>query len=165
MKLKVKSRTIKSKRWLKLKYLLLLRAKGGPEMVAKGFSIGLAIEMITLPTIGLAFLLIFPLVYYLRASFSGALIGFVFGKLIYIPTALINFRVGRLILSEHFAHKIHFHPHWLESMVKMNIYLIVGGVIVGSLLGLIIYYPIKYILEIYAAKRKEKRRKRKSTSN
>ena len=40
----------KSKRWLKFKYLFLFRAKGGTAMAAKGFSIGLAIEMFTLPT-------------------------------------------------------------------------------------------------------------------
>ncbi len=54
-------------------------------MVAMGFSIGIFVEMFTLPTGGLAFLLIFPLVYLLRASVASALLGFMFGKVIYLP--------------------------------------------------------------------------------
>ena len=57
-----------TKRWFKYKYILLLRAKGGPSKVARGFSVGLFVEMFTLPTFGFAFVLIFPLVYLLRAN-------------------------------------------------------------------------------------------------
>jgi uncharacterized protein (DUF2062 family) len=148
--------------WLKLKYILLLRAKGGPAMVAKGFSIGLFIEMFTLPTFGLAAVLILPLVYIMRASLPGALIGFVFGKIIYLPVAFLNKKVGHWVLPKHMVRKIHFYPHWLSDIVKNGIYLIAGGIIVGLILGVLFYFPVKRILEIYAARRKEKRRKRKA---
>lgn len=80
-------------RWFRYKYLQLTRAKGGPALVAMGFSIGIFVEMFTLPTGGLAFLLIFPLVYLLRASVASALLGFMFGKVIYLP--LMFFFIAR----------------------------------------------------------------------
>jgi uncharacterized protein (DUF2062 family) len=160
--LKIKSRWAGLKRWFKLKYVLLLRAKGGPANVAKGFSIGLFIEMFTLPTFGLAFVLILPLVYFTRASLPGALVGFLFGKIIYLPFAFLNKRIGHLILPKHFAHKIHFHPQWLSDIVKSGLDLIIGGVIMGTLLGLIAYFPVRWLLEVYASRRKEKRKRRKA---
>lgn len=149
-------------RWFKYQYLKLTRAKGGPAMVALGFSIGLAIEMFTLPTAGLAFFLIFPLVYSLRASMAAALIGFVFGKVIYIPMSFINKQVGALVMP----HGIRMHlqqilPDWLDTFLRFNMKLLVGGMIDGAVLGLLVFYPIKWMLEWVDGKRKEKRRKRK----
>lgn len=152
------------KRWFKYKYLLLTRAKGGPGMVAMGFSIGLAVEMFTLPTAGLAFFLIFPLIYLLRGSMAAALIGFVFGKIIYIPMTFIHLKVGSMVLprgTRKFLIDLNM-PDWLEMFVRSNLKLFVGGVIVGIVLGLLAYFPIRWGLELYDAKRKEKRKKRKA---
>ena len=110
-----KSRMTGITRWFKLKYNHLLRAKGGPSIVAKGFSIGLFVEMFTLPTFGLAAVLILPLVYFIEASLSGALVGFVFGKIIYLPFAFLNKRIGHWVLPKHFGHNIHFYPDWLSE--------------------------------------------------
>lgn len=148
------------KRWLKYKYLLLLRAKGGSAIVARGFAIGLAIEMFTLPTGGLAFFLIFPLVYLFRASLAGALLGFVFGKIIYIPMAFLNNKVGSLIVPRLHHQDIPFLPHWIERLLFMNLRLIVGGMIVGTILGIVLYFPLKWMLDMYTVRRKERRRQR-----
>ncbi|UUZ80837.1 DUF2062 domain-containing protein [Paenibacillus sp. P26] len=151
-----------TKRWFKYKYLLLTRAKGGPSLVAMGFSIGLAVEMFTLPTAGLAFFLIFPLVYLFRASMAAALIGFVFGKVIYIPMSFINRMVGGWVLPRAAKHNLlHMLPDWLDTFIRFNLKLFVGGVIVGIILGIIVYFPIKWLLEWYHDKRKERRKKRK----
>ncbi|MFK7693580.1 DUF2062 domain-containing protein [Paenibacillus sp. HJGM_3] len=150
------------RRWIKLKYLLLFRAKGGAAKVALGFAIGLAVEMFTLPTFGLAFFLIFPLAYLFRASLAAALIGFVFGKVIYIPMALINNKVGGWLVPDHFRDWIQFLPHWLKRMLYMNIKLIVGGIVNGALLGTLFYFPLKKLLEYYTEKRTEKRRLRRA---
>lgn len=162
MKSVKKSRMSGITRWLKLKYNLLLRAKGGPAIVAKGFSIGLFIEMFTLPTFGLAAVLILPLVYFLRASLPGALVGFVFGKIIYLPIAFLNKKIGHWVLPKHFARKIHFFPHWLSDIVKDGLYLIVGGIIMGAILAVLAYFPVRWILGMYASRRKEKRKQRKA---
>lgn len=148
-------------RWFKYKYLLLFRAKGGPAMVAKGFSIGLAVEMFTLPTFGLAFFLIFPLVKMFRASLASALIGFVFGKVIYVPLSFLINKVGGLALPKNFYRNLHHAlPQWLDLYLRVSFKLIVGGMIVGTALGIILYFPLKYLLEMYTAKRKEKRRRK-----
>jgi uncharacterized protein (DUF2062 family) len=153
----------KTKRWFKYKYLLLLRAKGGPSMVARGFSIGLAVEMFTLPTGGLAFLLIFPLIYLFRANLGGALIGFVFGKVIYIPFAFLNKQVGAFLIPKGTKrYLIHHLPHLLSNIIRGSLDLIVGGMVVGVILGIIVYFPIMFLLRYHADRRKEKRKARKA---
>lgn len=146
------------KRWLKLKYTQLMRAPGGPSFVALGFAIGIAIEMITLPTYGLAFFLIFPLVYWLRASLTGALLGFVAGKIIYIPVAFVNTIVGGWILPDKLNPHIPYAPHWLDHALLVNMKLIVGGAIDGLLLGFLLYFPVRFGIHYMAEKRKEKRK-------
>ncbi|TDG00499.1 DUF2062 domain-containing protein [Paenibacillus piri] len=151
------------KRWFKYKYLLLTRAKGGPGIVAMGFSIGLSVEMFTLPTAGLAFFLIFPLVYLFRGSMAAALIGFVFGKVIYLPLTYIHIKVGGMVLPRGTGrHLLAFLPDWMDMFIKSNLKLFVGGVIDGLLLGLLFYFPIRWALEYYHTQRKEKRKKRKA---
>lgn len=142
----------------------LLRAKGGPHIVALGFSIGLAIEMFTLPTVGLAFLLIFPLVYLFRASLASALLGFLFGKIIYPLMWFINKKVGSWVLPTRHSKRalLHFLPDWLAHILKQGLDLIVGGMIVGAVLGLIIYFPLRFLLKYTTERRKERRRLRKA---
>ncbi|WNR43548.1 DUF2062 domain-containing protein [Paenibacillus roseipurpureus] len=150
------------KRWFKYKYILLLRAKGGPSMVARGFSIGLFVEMFTLPTAGFAFALIFPLVYLLRANLPAALIGFVFGKVIYIPFSILNKQVGEALVPKHFKfYLIHHLPHMLSNIIRSGLDLIIGGMVVGLFLGIIAYFPVVLLLKYQANRRKEKRRLRK----
>jgi uncharacterized protein (DUF2062 family) len=148
----------KFKRWLRFKYIGLIRAKGGASMVAMGFAIGLAIEMFTLPTFGFAFLLIFPLVYLLKGNLPAALIGFVFGKVIYIPMAFLNAIVGGWVLPPHFTVHLPFLYEWVNRTLTTSLKLIVGGMIDGALLGALFYYPIKMSLDALKAKRREKRR-------
>ncbi|WP_244163373.1 DUF2062 domain-containing protein [Paenibacillus pectinilyticus] len=151
-----------TKRWFRYKYLLLLRAKGGPSMVARGFSVGLFVEMFTLPTAGFAFVLIFPLVYLLRANFAAALIGFVFGKVIYIPMSILNKQVGEALVPKHFKYYlIHHLPHLLSNIIRSGLDLIVGGMVVGLVLGLVAYFPVMLLLKYHTNRRKEKRRLRK----
>ncbi|MBD0380147.1 DUF2062 domain-containing protein [Paenibacillus sedimenti] len=152
-----------TKRWFKYKYLLLLRAKGGPSKVARGFSIGLTIEMFTLPTAGFAFVLIFPLVYLLRANLPAALIGFVFGKVIYIPFSILNKQVGNWLVPKYFKIYLITHlPDMLSHIIKSGLDLIVGGMAVGTVLGIIAYFPIMMLLKSHTNRRKEKRRVRKA---
>lgn len=149
-------------RWFKYKYLQLTRAEGGPAIVAAGFSVGLAVEMITLPTAGLAFFLIFPLVYLFRTNMAAALIGFLFGKIIYLPLTFLHRKVGEWVLPHHVhGDWLQMLPHWLLTFMKLNLKLIVGGAIDGVMLGLLVYFPIRWTLQWVDRKRKEKRRLRK----
>jgi uncharacterized protein (DUF2062 family) len=145
-------------RWLKYKYLLLMRAKGGASIVAMGFAIGLAIEMFTLPTLGFAFVLIFPLCYMLRGNMPAALIGFVVGKIIYIPMMYPNTKVGALILPSDLSFHLPIVPEWFDHLLVTNLKLIIGGMVDGAILGLLCYFPIKLSINAYKAKRKYKRK-------
>ncbi|BBH21597.1 hypothetical protein Back11_29420 [Paenibacillus baekrokdamisoli] len=149
------------KRWMKYKYTQLMRAPGGASFVALGFGIGIFVEMFTLPTYGLAFFLIFPLIYWLRASLAGALIGFVVGKIIYIPVAFINSRVGAMFLPHRMKFHVPLAPHWLDHILLMNLRLIIGGIVVGFILGALFYFPVKLMIQYVANKRKEKRKLRR----
>lgn len=150
----------KISRWMKYKYMMLLRAKGGASIVAMGFAIGIAVEMFTLPTLGFAFLLIFPLVYMLKGNLPAALIGFVAGKVIYLPMAILNAMVGGWVLPKQMS--IHLPWMWVNELLLTNLKLIVGGVIDGVLLGVICFFPIRMSLNAYKNKRREKRRLRHS---
>lgn len=153
----------KLNRWFKHKYLKLLRAPGGPTAVARGFGIGLGLEFITLATGGLAFFLIFPLVWVTRSSLAGAMIGFVFGKLIFLPLLPITLDLGRSLLPLELANKIihyipHWFPRWLRHSLNQYIYILFGGAIVGGISGLVMFFPIRYMLQNFTAKRLEKRK-------
>lgn len=145
-------------RWLKYKYILLLRAKGGASIVAMGFAIGIAVEMFTLPTLGVAFVLIFPLCLLLRGNLPAALIGFVIGKVIYIPMMYPNSKVGGWILPKHLSIHLPIVPEWINHLLLTNLKLIVGGMVDGALLGLLCFFLIRYSLNAYKAKRKDKRK-------
>lgn len=145
------------RRWLKYKYIQLLRAPGGPDFVARGFSIGIAIEMFTLPTYGLAFFLLFPLAYWLNGSVVGALVGFILGKIIFIPISFISKMVGGWVLPRHLTFEIPYFPNWIDHFLLVNLKLLVGGIIVGAALGLILFFPVKYSIEFVAKKRKIRR--------
>jgi uncharacterized protein (DUF2062 family) len=146
------------RRWMKYKYTMLMRAEGGASMVAMGFAIGLAVEMFTLPTLGFAFILIFPLVYLLKGNFPAALIGFVFGKIIYLPMAILNTMVGGWFLPKHLTLHIPFIYPWVNRLLVTNLKLIIGGVIDGILLGLLTYYPIRFAIQTFKTKRRDKRK-------
>jgi uncharacterized protein (DUF2062 family) len=150
------------RRWIKYKYITLMRAKGGASRVAMGFAIGIAVEMFTLPTFGFAFLLIFPLVWLLKGNFAAALIGFVIGKIIYLPMAFLNAMVGGWVLPQNFTLHIPFLYEWVNRVLSTSLKLIIGGIINGTVLGVLFYFPIKLSLETYKNKRREKRRLRRA---
>jgi uncharacterized protein (DUF2062 family) len=149
------------RRWMKYKYVMLMRAKGGASRVAMGFAIGIAIEMFTLPTFGFAFLLVFPLVYLLKGNLPAALIGFVIGKVIYLPMAFLNALVGGWMLPEHFTLHIPFVYGWVNRVLSTSLKLIIGGIINGVVLGVLFYFPIKASLEAFKNRRREKRKLRR----
>lgn len=156
------SKLSKLKRWFRHKFIMLMRAPGGATKVALGFSIGIAIEMITLPTFGLAFLLMFPLVYMMRASMAGALIGFIFGKIIFIPIAFLSGIVGGWILPSHLHVHISFLPHFINRFIGYNLKLIVGGLINGILLGILFYFPVKLGISFFAERRRKNRKSKRN---
>jgi uncharacterized protein (DUF2062 family) len=154
-------------RWLKYKYFQLLRTPGGPKIVARGFAIGIMVEFITLPTGGLAFFLIFPLTWMMRASLAGTLIGYVFGKILYLPFSPLSYLIGDEIIPHNIEQSIPHGferffallPELLQTAIVSNVYLLAGGMVVGLGLGFLSYFLILMLLRARASRRVEKRRK------
>jgi uncharacterized protein (DUF2062 family) len=147
------------KRFVKLKYLLLLRSPGGAKMIAKGFSIGLAVEFITLITFGLAFFLIFPLLKLLKGSLPSAMIGFLFGKLI-LPLFLpIGIMLGETVFGfeTHIKYTLPF-GKVIDLADYLNTFL--GMLCLGTIMGLLAYYPIYFATLKYQQARLEKRKQK-----
>jgi len=146
-------------RRLRLEYLKLLRTPGAPSKVARGFSVGLFVEFITLPTLGAAFILLFPLSYLFRGSVPASLIGFVFGKVILPPFLLLNFNLGRLLLGQRTAETVtggftfsFVKAHWLAFLL--------GSTVTGIVVAAVGFIAVYWLLTTYRRNRLRRRRVR-----
>ncbi|MFY0545732.1 DUF2062 domain-containing protein [Brevibacillus sp. H7] len=144
-------------RKLKYEYIKLIRMKGAPSFVARGFSVGIFIEFITLPTLGLAFLLLFPMTRLFRCSFPASLIGFVFGKIVLPIFMLVNLKVGTTIignpLQEHVQHNHESFAGWLQWMKQNGIAYFTGSMVMGVLVAFGSYFLVNATLQWYRKKR------------
>lgn len=129
--------------------------------MAMGFSVGFFCEMFTLPTYGLAFFLIFPLVYLLRGSLAGALVGFALGKIIYLPLMYVHKAVGGWVLPSHMEMHLPLVGDKFNHMLLLNLKLIVGGIVDGLWIGALLFITVRSVLVYVKAKRKERRRMRR----
>ncbi|WNC13190.1 DUF2062 domain-containing protein [Brevibacillus brevis] len=152
-------------RKLKFEYYKLIRMKGAPSFVARGFSVGIFVEFITLPTFGLAFLLLFPLIKLFRASLPAGLIAFVIGKLILPVFMVINYKIGYAIvgrpLNEHTVLG-HMPPweKWLMWMKDKGFAYLTGSAVVGLIVAIVGYFLVYAALQLY-----RRRRMRRSLSH
>lgn len=141
-------------KWIS-EYQKLLQSQGTPSMVARGFALGIFIEFITLPTLGIAFLLLYPLTFPLRTSFPVSLIGFLMGKLI-VPFFLFwNYKLGSYLLDIQIV-RWDFSFQSLFSLAvwkEQGLALLFGSMLVG--LGVAgICYVIVYVLLVYNRRKK-----------
>ncbi|WP_027416454.1 DUF2062 domain-containing protein [Aneurinibacillus terranovensis] len=149
-------------RKLKLQYLKLLRSKGAPSIVARSFSLGIFIEFITLPTLGIAFLLLYPLNLLLRGNFTASLIGFIMGKFMLPLFFVINLSVGnRLIgrtLEQQARHASDFNLLALWTLVKeKGIAFFIGSATNGLVMSVLCYTLVFYGLHLYRKKKQARR--------
>ncbi|BAU29227.1 hypothetical protein DFP93_1176 [Aneurinibacillus soli] len=151
-------------RKLKYQYLKLLRSQGAPSIIARSFSLGIFIEFLTLPTLGAAFLLLYPLIRLVRGSFAASLIGFIMGKFVLPVFFVLNMSVGNFIVGKKLDHQHvngHLHHHSFLSAVQFvkekGITLFVGSAVNGTVTAILCYILVFYGLQFYR-KRKEKRR-------
>lgn len=144
-------------RKLKMEYYKLLRMKGAPAFVARGFSIGMFIEFITLPTFGLAFLLLFPLTRYFRASLPASLIAFVIGKLILPIFMIVNYNIGYVLIAKPLHGDIiqYSQPwmQWISWMKEKGLAYFTGSAVMGSIMAVVSYFLVITILTLYRRKK------------
>jgi uncharacterized protein (DUF2062 family) len=164
---------INFRRWIQLKYAHLMRTPGGPDIVARGFAIGIIVEFVTLPTAGLAFLLVFPLVWLTRSSLAAALIGYVIGKVLYLPLSPISYYLGSVALPgewrwwlvDRIESDLSFLPRFFQLALESNLFLLFGGLLVGLVLGAISFLLLRYFLRIQLRRRKVKRQLKKTKAD
>jgi uncharacterized protein (DUF2062 family) len=123
----------------------LLNDPAGPHFVAMSFAIGVISEMLTIPTVGIAFVLMIVLVKWLKFSMTSALVGYFFTKIVYIPLAPLELKLGKSLLHDNFAP----HAHkwlWARSVIYKDAELLLGAVIIGGALAVICYFVIRQIL-------------------
>lgn len=147
-------------RKLKYQYIKLLRAQGAPSIIARSFSLGIFIEFITLPTLGAAFLLLYPLNLLIRGNFAASLIGFVMGKFVLPIFFVINLSVGNMLIGKKMPppHQVEAASGSLLHMVKTKgIALFLGSATNGLVMALLCYTLVFYGLLLYRERKKKKR--------
>lgn len=148
-------------RKFKFEYYKLMRMKGAASIIARGFALGIAIEFITLPTIGLAFLLLYPLNVLFRGSFSAGLIGFVIGKLV-LPIFMIpNMKLGSAILGQSMSDNVDHGGAgfwaWIAWMKKYGLAYFTGSAVMGIIASIASYFLVYAGLQWYRNKKARRR--------
>jgi uncharacterized protein (DUF2062 family) len=146
-------------RRIRLEYLKLLRTKGAPSIVAKGFALGVFLEFITLPTLGIAFFLLYPLNLLFRGSLPAALIGYLMGKVILPVFLYINYTLGNRLIGG--GKQAASSPHWHDlttwhTWKEKGLAFFVGSAIVGAVVAVVGYVLVYWALISYR-RRKERR--------
>ncbi|MBN6188357.1 DUF2062 domain-containing protein [Aneurinibacillus sp. BA2021] len=150
-------------RKLKYQYIKLLRTKGAPSIIARSFSLGIFIEFITLPTLGSAFLLLYPLNMLIRGNFAASLIGFIMGKFALPLFFVLNLSVGNMLVGhklgpETGGHINHTSIMALWAFVKQKgIAFFVGSAANGIVVAIACYALVFYALQLYRQRRESRR--------
>ncbi|CEH29786.1 hypothetical protein AM501_24605 [Aneurinibacillus migulanus] len=150
-------------RKVKYQYVKLLRSKGAPSIVARSFALGIFIEFITLPTLGSAFLLLYPLNLLIRGSFAASLIGFVMGKFVLPIFFVPNLSVGNMLVGSKFGAAAHGHMGHMglvalwEFVKEKGVAFLVGSATNGTIVAIICYALVFYALQLYRKKRENRR--------
>jgi len=126
----------------------------------------MVVEFITLPTFGLAFFLLFPLIKLFRGVFSVALIGFIMGKLILPVFMVLNYGVGEKLLGEpavadEISQNVEqsFFMHYIGQ--KGLAYLL-GSFVNGCIMAVVCYLLVTYALTMYRKSKDKKRHLRQN---
>lgn len=148
-------------RKLKYQFIKLLRATGAPSIIARSFSLGIFIEFITLPTLGMAFLLLYPLNILFRGNFAASIIGYIIGKFIFPLFFVINMKVGTWLTNGKAAHIQQIgesSQSTIFTLVKTKgIAFFVGSATTGLVLALFCYGLVFYGLIHYRNHKKKRR--------
>jgi mannose/fructose/N-acetylgalactosamine-specific phosphotransferase system component IIC len=141
----MKSFLIKMKTKIVNNWNQLFNDPAGPHVVALSYAIGVLALMLTLPTLGLSFLLMIAIIKWTKHSMTAAIVGYFFTKLIALPLAPLELKIGKILLHEN------FNPHnhrwaWARGLLHKGAELVLGAGIIGIVLAIIFYFVIKQIL-------------------
>jgi len=86
-------------RRVRLDYLKILRTEGAPTQVARGVGYGIFVELLFFPSLGLAFILMYPLNRWCAGHMAASVAGFVFTKLFAWATIPPSILVGKVLIG------------------------------------------------------------------
>ena len=155
------------KRRFRLDYLKILRTEGAPGQVARGVGYGIFVEMLFFPTLGLAFILIYPLNRFFKGHLTASIAGFIFAKLFAWATIPPSIIVGKALIGseQEFQFKAETFGAVINSLKRFYTegqlweFLLawnLGATIFGVVLGAIGFYFSRAALMKYQAHRKER---------
>jgi uncharacterized protein (DUF2062 family) len=151
------------KRRGRLQYLRLLRSKGAPQQIARGFAIGTWVEFIVFPTLGAAFVLLWPLNWLLRGNLAASFIAFVLWKMVLWAFIWPNIQIGHWLLGTHqVVEKV---PKaelkgWAAKLAfvkTQGLAFFVGSTVTGLVAAAIGYFLVLTVLKAYHDRRERRR--------
>ena len=157
------------RRRFRLTYLKLLRLRDRPEVIAKGFAIGVFAG--SFPLLGLQSLIGIFLATIFRASKVTAVAAtWISNPLTYVPLFIFNYKIGKFLLRTEDVELSSLDITSLtairESGSSFVITLLIGSIVVGTILSIVTYFCSLAILERWRDRTLRRRRsKRKQTDN
>jgi len=157
-------------RKIKYNYIKLIRSKGAPHIIARSYAVGVFVEFITLPTLGFAFLLMYPIIRLIKGNFAVALIGFTLNKAVVPIFWVLDYKVGSYILNKSISgpllHELDIFHLLTTSMHNplelvhlfgdLCLIFLVGSSINGFIMAWVWYFVVFNVINVYR-KAKEKR--------
>ncbi|MDN5364725.1 MAG: hypothetical protein PWQ91_1790 [Eubacteriales bacterium] len=143
------------RRYVRYKYLKILRLKDTPAKVAKGVALGVFLDFLPIPFISL--LVAYIIARLARFNAFAAVTTTALFKVAVPFFWTLNVFTGKFILGPGPAPPPHIktgallHPELFFH--RLGLPFLVGSVINGLLAGLVVYYPVYYLLQRRLAKR------------
>ena len=147
----------------RLQYLKLLRSKGAPQQIARGFAIGTWVEFIVFPTLGVAFVLLWPLNWLLRGNLAASFVAFVLWKMVMWIFIWPNTQLGHWLLgSQQVVEKATKSElkGWaakLDFVKQQGMAFFTGSAVVGLVAALLGYVLVLVALKTYHDRRERRR--------
>lgn len=148
----------------RLQYLKLLRSKGAPQQIARGFAIGTWVEFIVFPTLGAAFVLLWPLNWLLRGNLPASFVAFVLWKMVMWIFIWPNIQLGHWLLGSQQvvekATKSELKGWWaakLDFVKQQGMAFFTGSAVVGLVAALLCYFLVLAALKAYHDRRERRR--------
>lgn len=157
------------RRRFRLTYLQLLRLRDRPEVVAKGFTIGVFAGCF--PLLGLQSLIgIFLATIFGASKVAAVAATWISNPLTYVPLFIFNYKIGKFLLRTEDVELSSLDITSLSAIRELGlsfvITLLTGSFIVGTILSLITYFYSLAILQRWRDRSLRRRRlKRKKTNN
>ena len=149
-------------------YLKLLRLRDRPEVVAKGFAIGVFAG--SFPLLGLQSLIGIFLATIFRASKVAAVAAtWISNPLTYVPLFIFNYKIGKFLLRTEDVELSSLDITSLtairESGLSFAITLLTGSFVVGTILSIVTYFCSLAILERWRDRLVRRRRLKRETNS